>query len=352
MTEGENAHEGEHHAIQLEYQPALPMSRSKVIVWLFLSTEIMFFAALIATYIVIRFGALGTWPTPHMVHLVEWVGALNTFVLICSSLSIVLALEAAKSNRTKAAFRWMVCTLVLGSLFLGIKGIEYKAKFDHGLYPQKPHSLIYEKADLYYAAAVRVSLDRILFEPVSDAAPLAADSTEAPLVDDSAEEPPADDAPLVPVGRVAQNEREEKLFAAAKKIRKQVDRAEEVARGPDGAAGRLALDKLANAIMPEPGLNHSGKQAHADDESGPKPFSEEFPGLIPFRLPNGNMWASTYFLLTGFHAIHVVIGLIVFVILLFLPLDASRAYLLENTGLYWHFVDIVWIFLFPLLYLF
>ena len=77
MTEGEHAHEGEHHAIQLEYQPALPMSRSKVIVWLFLSTEIMFFAALIATYVVIRFGALGAWPTPHAVHLVEWVGALN-----------------------------------------------------------------------------------------------------------------------------------------------------------------------------------------------------------------------------------------------------------------------------------
>ena len=64
--------------------------------WLFLSTEIMFFAALIGTYIVVRFGApLGTWPAPHDVHLVEILGFLNTAVLIGSSLTIVMSLEAA-----------------------------------------------------------------------------------------------------------------------------------------------------------------------------------------------------------------------------------------------------------------
>ncbi len=73
---------------------------------------------------------------------------------------------------------------------------------------------------------------------------------------------------------------------------------------------------------------------------------------LPFVIAGGNMWASTYFLLTGFHAIHVIVGLIVFIILLTLPLNARRAGMLENTGLYWHFVDLVWIFLFPLLYLF
>jgi cytochrome c oxidase subunit 3 len=57
-------------------------------------------------------------------------------------------------------------------------------------------------------------------------------------------------------------------------------------------------------------------------------------------------------LLTGFHALHVLIGLILFVIALTFTLDARKANFLENTGLYWHFVDLVWIFLFPLLYLF
>ena len=68
------------------------------------------------------------------------------------------------------------------------------------------------------------------------------------------------------------------------------------------------------------------------------------------------MWASCYFAMTGFHALHVLGGLVVFVDH---PADGLRAAssapqherMLELTGLYWHFVDIVWIFLFPLLYL-
>ena len=69
-------------------------------------------------------------------------------------------------------------------------------------------------------------------------------------------------------------------------------------------------------------------------------------------IPGGNMWASTYFLLTGFHALHVIIGLIVFANPVDLAARSSRAYMIENIGLYWHFVDLVWIFLFPLIYLF
>ncbi|MCG8448016.1 MAG: hypothetical protein MI725_00360, partial [Pirellulales bacterium] len=80
-----------------DYQPALPISLGKTFMWLFLSTEIMFFAALIGTFIVIRFGAIA-WPSTHDVHLVEIWGAINTFVLICSSVTVVLALEAAKKD--------------------------------------------------------------------------------------------------------------------------------------------------------------------------------------------------------------------------------------------------------------
>ena len=73
---------------------------------------------------------------------------------------------------------------------------------------------------------------------------------------------------------------------------------------------------------------------------------------LPMVIPSGNTWANTYFLLTGLHGIHVLIGLIVFACLLPMRLDAARSGLVENVGLYWHFVDIVWIFLFPLIYLF
>src|SRR6187401_3871320 len=85
-----------------QYQPALPIPNGKTCLWLFLSTEIMFFAGLIGTYIVLRFGAIA-WPAPHDVHLSEPIGAFNTFVLICSSVTIVLALEAAKLNHASKA---------------------------------------------------------------------------------------------------------------------------------------------------------------------------------------------------------------------------------------------------------
>ena len=97
------AHDHANHGhIQLKYQPSLPIPNGKVCLWLFLSTEIMFFAALIGAYIVIRFGApAGTWPGPHDVHVVEQYGAFNTFVLICSSVTIVFAFESAKKNKAK-----------------------------------------------------------------------------------------------------------------------------------------------------------------------------------------------------------------------------------------------------------
>ena len=107
----------------------------------------MFFAGLIGTYIVLRFGA-PNWPLPREVHLSEPIGAFNTFVLICSSVTVVLGLEAARANKASSAKGWLLLTLVLGSVFLGVKMYEYSAKFSHGIYPWRPHSLIYERADL------------------------------------------------------------------------------------------------------------------------------------------------------------------------------------------------------------
>jgi cytochrome c oxidase subunit 3 len=67
------------------------------------------------------------------------------------------------------------------------------------------------------------------------------------------------------------------------------------------------------------------------------------------------MWASCYFAMTGFHALHVLGGLVVFGIYLLSAamgkFGTHNELAIEVTGLYWHFVDIVWIFLFPLLYL-
>jgi chaperonin cofactor prefoldin len=104
------------------------------------------------------------------------------------------------------------------------------------------------------------------------------------------------------------------------------------------------------------GLHHEqgegeegGQAAHGGHLQG---YNDEYAVRMPMHIPSGNMWASTYFLLTGFHALHVVVGLLMFALVMPLTLSARRANVIENMGLYWHFVDLVWIFLFPLLYLF
>src|SRR5262245_24707698 len=96
---GHHSDDHGHGHLKLQYQPALPLRNGKLFLWLFLSTEVMFFAALIGMYIVLRFGAK-VWPFPHAVHLSEPIGAFNTFVLICSSVTIVLAYESAKHNKS------------------------------------------------------------------------------------------------------------------------------------------------------------------------------------------------------------------------------------------------------------
>jgi cytochrome c oxidase subunit III len=311
----------------LQYHPGLPIPNGKLIVWLFLSTEIMFFAGLIGTYIVLRFGA-PTWPIPSEVHLSEPIGAFNTFVLICSSVSIVLALESARANRPGVAKLWLLVTFALGSLFLGVKAYEYNAKFAHGIYPFKPHSLIYEKPDLYYASAVRLRLEALDTQLKTE---------ESARREKLAEGVNADEDPTI-----VELQEKQKLVTDLKAKEQQIEI--NAATAADPAARRADVAALADEIMTLP------KTRHQHEEHG---LNHEHPWLrLPIVIPGGNMWASTYFLLTGFHALHVLVGLIVFALMVPMTLGVAAAGFIENIGLYWHFVDLVWIFLFPLLYLF
>ncbi len=338
----------DHHALQFDYQPALPIPIGKTFMWLFLSTEIMFFAGLIGTYIVLRFGAIA-WPSTHDVHLAEIWGATNTFVLICSSVTVVLALEAAKKNNASGARGWMLLTFLLGVAFLGIKMYEYYAKYSHGIYPQLPHSQIYEKPDVYYAQGVRTRLNELKAELENKTDKTEEDTSRLGVVDD---------------------------------LLRRVDAAEVALRNePDSPAGRIKIFELADEIYPRASIHehrpgaHQAETEHAASHSSPfhlvatesdsagqespesgghlEGFNDKYHWLnLPIMIPGGNMWASTYFLLTGFHALHVVVGLIAFALLLSMKLDRAAFGTIENVGLYWHFVDLVWIFLFPLLYLF
>lgn len=403
MTAADHAHDDHGHGhLQLQYQPALPISSGKLCMWLFLSTEIMFFAALIGTYIVLRFGA-PTWPEPHDVHLSEPIGAFNTFVLIMSSVSIVLALEAAKLNKSGQAKMWILATFVLGSIFLGIKGYEYTAKFAHGIYPQRPRSSIYERYDAVYRSALRLRLvdartevlpagaaakpDEKKAEPEAKSAGVfpavtqvvflqdkpAEKKAETPAAAPAATTPTAGPAATAPALPPALQKVADSVNASLKKLEDptadhpkltrdavQTIRTEllfpikELSPNADLRA-QTAVDLLLKVVdNPQSDIKVVANEILPSQTAGhAEGLNDEYPWLqLPFVIPGGNMWASTYFLLTGFHAIHVIVGLLVFFLMLFATLDIRRTLLIENIGLYWHFVDLVWIFLFPLLYLF
>src|SRR5260221_9004365 len=142
----------------------LPLPNGKLALWIFLVTEITFFTALIATYMLLRNGQptkATPWPSPHDVHLVEWIGAFNTFVLICSSLSIVLCHwclheakkatdEATRKSLVTKATLYLGVTLALGFVFLGVKAYEYNAKIEHQILPGRVYELKNEDSPFSY----------------------------------------------------------------------------------------------------------------------------------------------------------------------------------------------------------
>jgi cytochrome c oxidase subunit 3 len=385
----------DHGHVQLEYQPSLPLNNGKLCLWLFLSTEIMFFAGLIGTYIVLRFGA-PTWPSPHDVHVEEVLGAINTFFLICSSVTIVLAMEFARRNQAALAKIFVIITFAFGVIFLLIKGYEYNSKFAHGIYPNKPHSLIYDKPDVNYAAAVRLTLQSKVEE---FAAIDAAEDTE--LTEEQRDHNDLANTLLVGladwteeiVGRgETDKERQTALdqlagviyhrhsahhdFSAelkadeesinAKLLRSEAEyeatQSQLTALDKDDAEGqapllakqtelkaqesKLEARLITIGLINSPEASEHGLNEMIAQQSDGRPWI-----ILPIMIPSGNMWASTYFLITGFHAIHVIVGLIVFALAFRMKLDARRANYIENVGLYWHFVDLVWIMVFTFIYM-
>src|SRR3989338_681025 len=120
------------HASAIEAMPT-GIPSGKLGIWLFLVSEVMFFTALIAAYVVLKMGH-PAWPGPEG-HLSVPLGTLNTFLLICSSTTIVMSMAASQEDRIGLTRRWLVVTMLLGACFLGIKAVEYSAKFSHHILP-------------------------------------------------------------------------------------------------------------------------------------------------------------------------------------------------------------------------
>lgn len=138
-----------HHFDSLEQQ----YNSAKLGMWLFLVTEILLFSGLFMAYIVYRYLNPELFVSAsNMLSL--GAGATNTVVLIGSSLTMALAVRAAQLNNKRQLVGMLVATLTLASVFMVIKGFEYSAKFQHGIFPGRwfhPHGDYAEIANLDYA---------------------------------------------------------------------------------------------------------------------------------------------------------------------------------------------------------
>jgi cytochrome c oxidase subunit 3 len=106
----------------------------KLGMWVFLGSEIMFFTALIGGYIILRIGAPGDWALPGKVLNVP-VTAFNTFLLICSSVSMVKA-YASVVDGDQAKFKmWLLITIICGASFVGVQAYEYTHLIERGFLP-------------------------------------------------------------------------------------------------------------------------------------------------------------------------------------------------------------------------
>ena len=329
----------------------LPIPNSKLGMWLFLGTEIMFFTAFIGTYIVLYFGSVdasgrSAWPSDtHITHINILAGAINTFVLIFSSYMVVVAHEAMGQRDFKKAYKSLLITFACSCVFLGIKGIEYYGKFSHDILPG--HVAETEEQALYKIVnEMKAGVEGWIDDLIPGDAPVHVKQGVASQVETAATELETVKTQL----ESAEGESRAALADRQTQLEGLVDNADEVRAWQElNVVFNELRDKVsANSIT----LPEATEQLHSLQEE-----SRYAPGVSGVHHPQpilyGNIFASTYFLMTGFHAIHVIVGMILFAIVLKEGprLNERWADWVENSGLYWHFVDLVWIFLFPLIYI-
>lgn len=277
--------------------PQQQFDAGKFGMWLFLTTEILLFSGLFCAYAVYRARHPEAFEYAHE-YLDKTYGAINTLVLIFSSLTMAWAVRAAQTGAQGTLRLMLALTLLCGAGFMGIKYIEYRHKFhDHTLWGQH-------------------------YDPVGPPGQHAAEKPQDPHGAKAAPQAaaPAGSQPVPPptgLGRTPDGVAIEQTTL------------ERAAPGPTGLSPQWSA---AQVVAYNPGPRHLGPE--------PK---------------NAAMFFSVYFLMTGLHGVHVLGGMAVIAWILrrafrgefgphyFNPVDF--------VGLYWHVVDLVWIFLFPLLYL-
>jgi cytochrome c oxidase subunit 3 len=280
--------------------PAQQFDSGKFAMWLFLVTEILLFGGLFCAYAVYRASHPDVFLFAHT-FLNKQLGAVNTVVLLFSSFTMAWAVRAAQLGQRRLLSGLLTVTLLCGFVFLGIKGIEYNEKWKHGL-------LWGENFD--YTAlehAMEHGEEGAAAHGNTDVAPETAGSEAAGTEAAENRNVPAGERPL------AEGYREPAFRSSI----------EQSALAPGGLAAAVAV--------------HA---AHGTLRDIPR---------------NVHIFFGIYFTMTGLHGLHVIAGMIVLAWLLRRSLRGdfgTRNFAaVDFGGLYWHLVDLIWIFLFPLLYL-
>ncbi len=119
-----------------EAQVGSGVYNEKLGMWVFLGSEVMFFTALIGSYIILRFAHPEAWQAPGEVLAIP-ITAVNTFLLICSSVTMVKAFAAAQDGNQKALPLWLLATVIIGASFVGVQIYEYRELIHHGFVPSE-----------------------------------------------------------------------------------------------------------------------------------------------------------------------------------------------------------------------
>ncbi|CAN5769721.1 cytochrome c oxidase subunit 3 [soil metagenome] len=285
----EHTHEHHEPGLQHQFENMKQQEESVSIgMWMFLVQEIMFFGGLFTAYMVFR------WKYPMAFsagsnHLDAFWGGLNTLVLIVSSLTMALAVFYAKRGNRNMQVIMIVLTMFFGTVFLGVKVIEYTDKYNSGLVPV-------------------TGLNKIAKEPIQKAEVKFVLPFETAVSAASAGEP-----------RTYHNPKGDFQWNYGTDL-------VTLAEDNDYLTEAEKIGYYSNGVI------------------DPYKFQEKV-----------RMFYFIYFVMTGLHALHMIVGLGLMAWLLWKAWIGtfSAVYFapVEMSGLYWHFVDIVWIFLFPLLYL-
>jgi heme/copper-type cytochrome/quinol oxidase subunit 3 len=121
-------------AVDRAPMPGMKVYNLKLGLWVFLLSEVMFFTGLIGSYIILRFAHPEHFAAPGVVLNVP-LTAFNTFVLICSSVTMVKAFAAIEQGDQRGLKRWLLATIALGTFFVGVQAFEYNVLASEGFVP-------------------------------------------------------------------------------------------------------------------------------------------------------------------------------------------------------------------------